>query len=113
MYTVETLTILDVGSLSVIDTVPFQYEIIAVESTGLFDYVLVKKSGTATPKRVALFASSGLEFKEIIAPNISQSFDNWQTNVVDYSQTYKFELASDATGSMTYDNDVLYCASQV
>lgn len=113
VYTVETLTIVDIASLTVIDSTHFQYEIIAVESTGLFDYVLVKKSGTATPKRVALFASSGLEFKEVIAPNISQSFDNWQTNVSDYTQTYKFELASDPTASMTFDNDVLYCASQV
>jgi hypothetical protein len=80
----------------VIDSAQFKHEIIAVESAGLFDYVLVKKSGTATPKRMALFASSGLEFKEIISPNISQSFNNWQT-IVDYDQTYKFELASDAT----------------
>lgn len=112
VYTESTLAVLDIGSLTVIDSITFPYQIQSVASAGNFDYVVARKNGTETPFQNALFLCSGLEFQEVISPNISETLNAWQNDIQDFSKTFKFEIGDSSYAGISYWNDVLYTTSQ-
>lgn len=115
VYTTQSLTIVDLWSLTVIDTVDFPFQVRSVINAGNIDYI----TGQTTDNNVVsgvgymtwLYVCSWLEYQRIFFPNNSASLTNFQSNVTDYSIDYKINADNDLR-TLAIHGDVIYFAWQ-
>lgn len=91
VYTQTSLTIVDLWSLTVIDTVQFPFRVNSITGSGDIDYGLAEINNLWGWTEYALYAFSGLSHQRIVTPTISASYDQWQSDVTNFSRTSKFE----------------------
>ena len=114
VYTQKTLTVVDIGSLTVIDTIEYPFEIRGVHNAGNLDYVkgLNNERPVASNYYITLYVCSGLEFQPIYRPHDCDSLLQWQTDVFDYNLDTNFDVQSNLLPSLATYGDNLFIASE-